>query len=134
MLIIFLGRLLKHLAAMESIYETGPNQYVPTPLSKALSEPIYRDAYPTMFVLPRSLFCYSIHCGTKCFVRFGICGPSFFVLPEYLSKSQYKDPDNPTDGAFQLGHDTKSHFFEWVSQRPELLTQFQYHMAGYRIG
>lgn len=51
MLTIYRGRLLKHLAAMGSIYETGPNEYVPTPVSKALKEPIYRDAYPTMFVL-----------------------------------------------------------------------------------
>ena len=54
MLTVFLGRLLKHLAAMGTIYETGSNEYVPTPLSKALKEPIYRDAYPTMFVLPTS--------------------------------------------------------------------------------
>lgn len=36
---------------MGSIYELGPNEYLPTPFSKALEEPIYRDAYPTMFVL-----------------------------------------------------------------------------------
>ena len=52
MLTVFLGRLLKHLAAMGTIYETGSNEYVSTPLSKALREPIYRDAYPTMFVSP----------------------------------------------------------------------------------
>ncbi|CAD6587022.1 MAG: hypothetical protein ASARMPREDX12_002571 [Alectoria sarmentosa] len=108
-----MGRLLKHLAAMGSIYETGSNEYVPTPLSKALKEPIYRDAYPTMFDLS---------------------GPSFFALPEYLSKSQYQNPDNPIDGAFQLGHGTKNHLFEYVSQRPECSTQFQNHMAGYRTG
>lgn len=51
-MLISLGRLLKHLAAMGTIYETGPNEYVPTPLSKALREPVYRDAYPTMFVIP----------------------------------------------------------------------------------
>ncbi|MCJ1386457.1 hypothetical protein MMC17_009583 [Xylographa soralifera] len=110
---VLMGRLLKHLAAMGSIYETGPNEYVPTPFSRALKEPIYYDAYPTMM---------------------GICGPAFFALPEHLSKTQYKNPDNPADGAFQLGWDTKDHFFGWVSQRPERLTQFQNHMAGYRTG
>lgn len=119
---------------MGSIYETGPNEYVSTPFSKALKEPIYRDAYPTMFVL----FCvqsYSnINSGTDCCTRFGICGPSFLALPEYLSKTKHKNPDNPEDGAFQLGHGTKEHFFEWVSQRPERLTEFQHHMAGYRTG
>ena len=50
MLTSLLARLLKHLAAMGSIYETGSNEYVSTPFSSALKEPIYRDAYPTMFV------------------------------------------------------------------------------------
>lgn len=58
MLTIFLGRLLKHLAAMGSIYETGLNEYVPTPFSKALKEPIYRDAYPTLFELPIFVLLY----------------------------------------------------------------------------
>ncbi|MCJ1434794.1 hypothetical protein MMC27_004164 [Xylographa pallens] len=110
---VLLGRLLKHLAAMGSIYETGPNEYISTPFSRALREPIYRDAYPTMM---------------------GICGPAFFALPEHLSKTHYKNPDNPADGAFQLGWDTSDHFFGWVSQRPDRLTQFQNHMAGYRTG
>ena len=66
--------------------------------------------------------------------RFDICGPGFFALPEFLSKSQYKSPDNPVEGSFQLGHQTKSHFFEFVSQQPGRLEQFQHHMAGYRTG
>ena len=50
MLTNLLARLLKHLAAMGSIYETDSNEYVSTPFSSALKEPIYRDAYPAMFV------------------------------------------------------------------------------------
>ena len=50
MLTSLLARLLKHLAATGSIYETGPNEFISTPFSSALKEPIYRDAYPTMFV------------------------------------------------------------------------------------
>lgn len=41
---------MKHLAAMGSVYETGPSKYVPTPFSEALKEPIYRDAYYAAFV------------------------------------------------------------------------------------
>ncbi|KAL8824346.1 MAG: hypothetical protein Q9191_005115 [Dirinaria sp. TL-2023a] len=93
---ILLGRLLKHLAAMGTIYESGPNEYIPTPKSKALKEPMYRDAYPTL--------------------------------------TQYKNPGDPSNGAFQFGHATKAHFFEWVSEDPERLTWFQNHMAGYRTG
>ena len=50
MLTNFLARLLKHLAAMGTIYETGSNEYVSTPFSSALKESTYRDAYPTMSV------------------------------------------------------------------------------------
>ena len=125
------ARLLKHLAAMGSIHETGPNEYVSTPFSKALKEPIYRDAYPTMY-------CRSTSPTRRPFfnhaIRFEISGPAFFALPNYLSNIQYKNPDNPADGSFQLGHGTKSHFFEWVSQNPGRLEQFQNHMAGYRAG
>ena len=130
---ILLGRLLKHLAAMGSIYETGPNEYVPTPFSKALKEPIYRDAYPFMFI-PCFLFYQVNFSGADHHDRFEACGPSFLALPEHLSKVHYKNPDDPVNGSFQLGHDTKDGCFEWLMQRPELLSQFQNHMAGRRRG
>ena len=61
-------------------------------------------------------------------------GPCFSALPELLSRSQYKNPDNPTASAFQLGHNTNEHLFDWLSQRPERLSEYQNHMAGYRTG
>ena len=120
---------------MGTIYETGPNQYVSTPLSKALVEPIYRDAVPTWFVL-HELQCYYYipDSAADCCDSFEICGPAFSAFPAHLSKTQYKNPDNPVDGSFQLGHGTKDHFFAWTSERPERLTQFQHHMSGYRTG
>ena len=66
--------------------------------------------------------------------RFEHAGPSFFALPEHLSRTQYKNPDNPNDGAFQLGHGTDDHRFDWLSQRPERVSQFQNYMAGQRTG
>ena len=117
---------------MGSIYEIGPNEYLPTPFSKALKEPIYRDAYPTMFVLSTfGLITYQI---ADHLARFDLSGPSFFALPELLLRTQYKNPDKPKDGAFQLGHDTNDHIFEWMSQHPKFLSNFQNHMAGYRTG
>lgn len=55
MLTVFPERLLNHLAAMGSICETDANEYVPTPFSNALKEPINRDAYATMSVF--TVFC-----------------------------------------------------------------------------
>lgn len=48
--------------------------------------------------------------------------------------NHYKTSDNLTDCAFQLGHDTKSSFFEWLSQNPERSAQFQHHMTGKHAG
>ena len=80
------------------------------------------------------MFCLTLNSRADNYARFEIFGPGFLALPEHLSKSEYKNPDNPADGAFQLGHGTKDHLFEWMSQRPERLSQFQHHMAGYRTG
>ena len=66
--------------------------------------------------------------------RFDHAGPSFFVLPEHLSKLQYKNPGDSSNSAFQLGHGIKDHYFEWMSQHPECSSQFQNHMVGHRIG
>ena len=66
--------------------------------------------------------------------RVEIGGPAIYALPEHLAKIQYINPENPTNSAFTLGHNTKEHFFEWATNRPERLSQFQNHMAGYRGG
>ncbi len=41
------ARILKHLAAMGTVYETGPDQYSPTPVSKDLAMQVNRDAFTT---------------------------------------------------------------------------------------
>ncbi|KAF6240794.1 hypothetical protein HO173_001467 [Letharia columbiana] len=126
-------RFLKDLAAMGSIYDRGPNEFVPTSSSKALQEPMHRDAYPTVFV---STFVSdsTINSGADLCVRLDLSDPNFFAFPEPLYNSQYKNLDNPVDGAIRLGHGPKDHLFEWLSQRPELLSQFQNHMARYYTG
>lgn len=41
---------MKHLAAMGVIKETGPDEYVPTNLSRTLASPKYADGFPCMYV------------------------------------------------------------------------------------
>ena len=43
---------MKHLAAMNVIAESDANAYTATPLSKALTEPRFRDGIPFMSALP----------------------------------------------------------------------------------
>lgn len=43
MILINVARVLKHLAAMGTIYEVDADKYLPTPLSKSLAIPMYSD-------------------------------------------------------------------------------------------
>ena len=61
-------------------------------------------------------------------------GPAVHSLYQFLAKTQYKNPTNPVDGAFQYGHGIHDHFFEHLQKNPERFTQFSNHMAGYRTG
>lgn len=63
-----------------------------------------------------------------------LSSPSFFALPDLVSKNQYKNPNDHNDTAFQLGQNTEDHFFEYLNKHPERLAQFANHMAGYRTG
>ena len=42
------GRLLKHLAAMGTVQETGLNEYKLTNFSRVLTAPKYSDGFPCM--------------------------------------------------------------------------------------
>lgn len=63
-----------------------------------------------------------------------LSSPSFFALPDLVSKNQYKNPIDHNDTAFQLGHNTEDHFFDYLNKNPERLAQMANHMAGYRTG
>ena len=71
---------------------------------------------------------------TDALSRFDLSSPSFFALPEFLQKAGFKNPTDSNNAAFQLGHHTTDHIFKWVSERPEVSTHFNNHMAGYRTG
>ena len=65
---------------------------------------------------------------------FDIVGPVLLGLPKYLASIDYKNPTDPTQGAFQFGHNTTEHFFGYLKKRPEAGVQFNNHMAGKNIG
>ena len=46
---------MKHLAATGVVYEADVDKYLSTTFSKALTNPIYRDAYPVRFVYEKLL-------------------------------------------------------------------------------
>ncbi|KAJ5384078.1 Winged helix-turn-helix transcription repressor DNA-binding [Penicillium concentricum] len=110
---ILLGRLMKHLAAMGTITETGYNEYCPTGFSKVLTVERYSDAFPLM---------------TRRFTK------GIMALPAFLKKNNYQNPTSPTDTAFQIGYETDMGFFGHVQQEPITAKQFNNHMSVYAQG
>ena len=52
-------------------------------------------------------------------------------MPEYLSSTHYKNPENTNDGPFQYAHQTPNHWV-WLEQHPRVLQAFQDYLAGAR--
>ncbi|KAJ5149650.1 hypothetical protein N7448_001228 [Penicillium atrosanguineum] len=108
-----ISRILKHLCAVGVILETGPNEYRRTGMSTSLMSQRYSDAYS---------------CMTACITK------GVLALPAQLKKTGYKNLDNGTDCAFQLGYKTPLHFFEFLKEHPDAAKEFNNHMSAYRQG
>ena len=107
------ARLLKHLAAMGTIYEADVDQFLPTRLSKALTQSMYADGFPVLHE---------------------VVDPPVYKLHEHLSRTKYQNPKDPLDCPFQLGHGTRNHYFQWMQEHPKLWTMFNNHMTGTHAG
>ncbi|PYI28156.1 S-adenosyl-L-methionine-dependent methyltransferase [Aspergillus indologenus CBS 114.80] len=110
---VLLGRIMKHLAAMGVLLETGKDTYQPTGFSKTLTEEKYSDAFPLM---------------TTRFTQ------GFLALPTFLAQTNHTNPTNPTHTAFHLGHNTTHSFFEHVQREPDTARRFNNHMGVYAQG
>ncbi|PYI00143.1 S-adenosyl-L-methionine-dependent methyltransferase [Aspergillus ellipticus CBS 707.79] len=110
---VLLSRILKHLAALEVITETGPDEYTATNFATTLSLPRYAGSFPAL-----------------CHWFF----PGIYALPEFLKKTGYRNPSDATNSAYQLGHHIDEHFFECAQKNPTLNRQFSNHMSVYRQG
>jgi hypothetical protein len=57
--------------------------------------------------------------------------PVLLVLPQYLANSQYKNPADIKNGAFQIALNTPDHMFEYFQSHPGDGETFNNHMKGY---
>ncbi|KAJ1715841.1 O-methyltransferase [Aspergillus flavus] len=111
-----LGRLLKHLAAMGVVTETGPDEYCRNGLSTALGMARYNDAWQSTPV--------SLH-------------SAIHALPAWLEKNDYRNPTDARNIAFTMQFNTNLPFFEWLHSDPEhfpLASQFNSIMSTYHQG
>ncbi|KAK0629403.1 O-methyltransferase [Bombardia bombarda] len=112
----FLARILRHLAATGYIVETGPDEYLPTRFTNAMTIPMIGASYP--FVL-RTATSATAH------------------LPEYIKpmthSSGSKNRDTSTLSAFQVAHSTTLNVFEYTYSIG-LANAFNLHLAGSSAG
>lgn len=105
-----LNRVLRHLAATKMVHQTGDEEYAQNEMSKYLEHPKYREG-----------ICYLFDAG----------GPSLNKMPEFLSSTQYQNPEDTNNGPFQYAHKTPNHWV-WLEQHPRVLQAFQDFIAGFR--
>ncbi|KAH8807896.1 S-adenosyl-L-methionine-dependent methyltransferase [Xylogone sp. PMI_703] len=121
------SRLMKHLASMEVVHETGPDQYQVTNLSFVLSEAKYADAFP--YISSTNLAYSHFY-----FRRKGAI-PGIYRLPEYFARNNYTNPIDPMNGPFQYANNTSKHWFTWAKeQENNVFENFNNHMSAYNHG
>ncbi|SPJ72164.1 related to O-methyltransferase [Fusarium torulosum] len=107
---VLLGRMMRHLAAMGHINETGHDEYQPTGFSKSLSIPMMGNGL------------IGLTCTT---------GAASLKFHEYSRKRGWQNPTDSKDTALMYAYNTDQDMFSWI-QSQGYITQFNDHMAGYR--
>ncbi|KAK4456335.1 S-adenosyl-L-methionine-dependent methyltransferase [Cladorrhinum samala] len=114
----FIGRLLKHVAAMGYIREVAQDTYASTSFSDALTIPILNAGY-RVFTGPGNT---------------GGLQKCVSTLPSYARQTGYRTPTSMLDGNLQFAHGTKLNMFEWLMANPPAGECFNLHMSGYAHG
>lgn len=132
-----IARLMKHLAAMLVVRETGLDLYEATNLTSALTEPRYRDGIPYLYV-PEDCFHRRRSWLTQFLLcrwfRFNVAGPSFAAIPKFLERTSHQNPGDIANGPLQFAHGTSKPFWELLGEKPAMLQCFNNYMSGYRHG
>ncbi|RGP63500.1 sterigmatocystin 8-o-methyltransferase [Fusarium sporotrichioides] len=106
---VLLGRMMRHLAAMGHIIETGPDEYQPTVFAKSLSIPMMGNGL------------IGLTCTT---------GAASLKFHEYSRKRGWQNPTDAKDTALMHAYNTTHDMFSWI-QSQGYDTHFNDHMTGY---
>ncbi|CAI6331809.1 unnamed protein product [Periconia digitata] len=111
--VLLVVRVMRILVTMGIFEEVGHHTYVATPSAGiwATGSP-FRDAV--------------IHVSSQI--------PPVTMLPDYFEEKGYHNPTDAEDSPFQFTHKSKTHFFEWLSQRPRIQASFNATMEIARNG
>ena len=110
---VLLLRLLRYLIAIHAIGQAGVDLYTANNVTRTL-------------IVPK------LEAGVN--HLYDIVGTATMALPSFLAKSNYQNPTDPKNSAFQEGHHTQDSAFEWFPKHPEFLNNFNLWMTGQRDG
>ncbi|KAF2023244.1 O-methyltransferase [Setomelanomma holmii] len=102
---VLVGRMLRHLAAMHTVHEVGPDTYASTPVSTALAAQGYQDS--VLFITDNFQ-------------------PVLQAVPSYFQHHGFSSPESGIDGPFQHAYNCKGrHYFEYFQKSdPEMGRRF----------
>ncbi|MCJ1312956.1 hypothetical protein MMC25_006632 [Agyrium rufum] len=110
---VLTGRILRYLASVDMVEETGEDSWESTKVTKVLANP--------------GLVSGLVH-------NFDCHLPPWTLLPEYLREIKFQNPSNPADCAFQRGHHTDKLPWFWIGDYPHLWSNFNVWMSTCREG
>ena len=108
-----LQRILRFLAAMPAIKEVGPGLFTANNLTRTLKIP--------------GMAAGVIHNLTT-------LNPAWAALPSFLEKTKYRNPSDPANCPFQLGHNTPEILFDWFPKHPRNHHAFMLWMTAQHEG
>ncbi|KAI4090062.1 MAG: hypothetical protein LQ348_005272 [Seirophora lacunosa] len=111
--VTLLERILRGLAAMRAVEETGLDGYSPTKISKA----------------------FTTAKGASMARHFGdVLHPSWNKTPQLLKTTNYRNPTDPNRTAFNIAFNTEERFFDYQARYPEIVRNFGIFMASQAVG
>ncbi|KAK5994458.1 Demethylsterigmatocystin 6-O-methyltransferase [Cladobotryum mycophilum] len=107
--LLFTRRVLRYLASVGQIQETGKDEFAANELTKILAEPGYR--------------------GTI-YHTFENVGPALQVLPSFFAETKYQDINDAAKTAAQRAFQTDLPMFSWLPTQPERFEPLQQTMSA----
>lgn len=108
-----LARLLRYLASVGVVTETGKDSFASNNITKTLTLPAVVGGV---------------------YHNFDTIGPAWQALPDFLKEHKYQKVENVVDTPFQKAWNTDKPGFVWAQTQPEKLARFNQFMAGQRMG
>ncbi|KAF5871803.1 putative o-methyl transferase b protein [Botrytis fragariae] len=107
----FLVRLLRYLASVRMIRETGKNTFEASKVTEALAQKGYKGGIGHYF--------HSL-------------GPTLQATPDYLAERKYQNITDNTCAPAQIAFKTEIPYFYWIQEQPRLINYFADFMVGQR--